>query len=78
MGKVLQCAVLSHITRVALQTSESDVWHAIWNERQALKFAHQIADGMVSARFVVLTSTRRRTSRTAASCIAIWLRAMCS
>ena len=28
------------------------MWHKIWNERQALKFAHQVADGMVSVCFV--------------------------
>ena len=36
---------------LSLQTGESDVWQRIWNERQALKFAHQVADGMVSACF---------------------------
>ena len=32
----------------SLQTGESNVRQKIWNERHALKFAHQVADGMVS------------------------------
>ena len=35
----------------ALQPDKPDAWYAIWNERQALKFAHQVADGMVRAWF---------------------------
>ena len=46
---------LIHYTNelLCLQTGESDVWQKIWNERQALKFAHQVANGMVRCSFAL-------------------------
>ena len=43
--------MLLHYTNafLSLQPNELGTWHVIWNEWQALKFAHQIADGMVRA-----------------------------
>ena len=43
---MIKCSSLIH-ELLSLQTNKSDAWYTIWNERQALKFAHQVADGMV-------------------------------